>query len=40
MARPLRLEFSGALYHITSRKLQGQVLPFAFSVWSATVELC
>jgi hypothetical protein len=31
MSRPLRLEFAGALYHITSRvKIQrGQVLNFA-----------
>lgn len=39
MARPLRLEFSGALYHVTARgdrraenlglRTWGQVLPFA-----------
>jgi hypothetical protein len=32
MARPLRLEFAGALYHVTSREFRefrGQVLRFA-----------
>jgi hypothetical protein len=36
MSRPLRMEYAGALYHVTSRKRQ-DLTPFAFLVTAQIV---